>query len=94
MAPDRNAAALKCGLDAAQRAWMPAEQERAAVGAAVAADASRRRRSCDLYLLYLANRISMVKYQRLFGGAEPLTLIKEIETDFYPSGGVLEKLTG
>lgn len=29
-----------------------------------------------------------MKYQRLFGGAEPLRLIKELETDFYPSGGI------
>lgn len=36
----------------------------------------------------------MVRYQRLFGGAEPLTLIKELETDFYPSGGVPKKLSG
>lgn len=35
-----------------------------------------------------ANRISTMKYQRLFGGAEPLRLIKELETDFYPSGGI------
>lgn len=34
----------------------------------------------------------MVKYQRLSVGAEPL--IKQLEPDFYPSGGVPEKLTG
>lgn len=28
-----------------------------------------------------------MKYQRLVGGAEPLRLINQLETDFYPSGG-------
>lgn len=35
-----------------------------------------------------ANRISMMKYRGLFGGAEPLRLMKEAEADCYRNGGI------
>lgn len=53
--------------------------------------ATRRRRDCFLRHLLSwpgANRISMMQYQRLFGGAERLMLVKEPETDYYRSGEI------